>query len=234
MNIIVTGASRGIGFETVKIFAHDRQNHVIAISRSKKGLEELQKSCRNISDFDNVHLFPFDLLNDDYITRLVPGILGKMKSIDILVNNAGQLLNKPFGKMEESDFDLMFDANVKTAFNLTRFLLPHFSKNAHIINIGSMGGFQGSVKFPGLSLYSASKGALAILTECLAEELKGRQIKVNCLALGSAKTEMLAQAFPGYEAPLSAGEMASLIAEFSLRGHHWFNGKIIPVALSTP
>jgi NAD(P)-dependent dehydrogenase (short-subunit alcohol dehydrogenase family) len=234
MNIIVTGASRGIGFETVKIFAHDRQNHVIAISRSKKGLEELQKSCRNINGFDNVHLFPFDLLNDDYSTKLVPGILGKMKSIDILVNNAGQLLNKPFGKMEESDFDLMFDANVKTAFNLTRFLLPHFSKNAHIINIGSMGGFQGSVKFPGLSLYSASKGALAILTECLAEELKGRQIKVNCLALGSAKTEMLAQAFPGYEAPLSAGEMASFIAEFSLRGHHWFNGKIIPVALSTP
>jgi NAD(P)-dependent dehydrogenase (short-subunit alcohol dehydrogenase family) len=157
-----------------------------------------------------------------------------MKSVDILVNNAGLMIQKPFELMEESDFDLMFQANVKTAFNLTRHLLPYFPKNAHIVNIGSMGGFQGSAKFPGLSLYSASKGALAVLTECLAEELKGRHIKVNCLALGSAQTEMLDQAFPGYKAPLSAGEMAAFITEFALHGHQWFNGKILPVAISTP
>jgi len=234
MNIIVTGASRGIGFETVKIFAHDRQNIVFAIARGKTGLEKLRQVCLDISGFENVYILPFDLVNDDFNAILVPGILKKMNSVDILVNNAGLLLNKSFEHTEETDFDLMFDANVKSAFNLTRHLLPYFSKNAHVINIGSMGGFQGSVKFPGLSLYSASKGALAILTECLAEELKDRQINVNCLALGSAQTEMLEQAFPGYRAPLNAAEMASFIADFSLRGHRWFNGKVLPVAVSTP
>jgi len=234
MNIIVTGASRGIGFETVKIFAQDRQNIVFAIARGKTGLEKLQRTCMDINGSGNVHILPFDLVHDDFNTLLVPGILKKINGVDILVNNAGLLINKSFEKMEVTDFDLMFDANVKSAFNLTRHLLPYFSRNAHIVNIGSMGGFQGSAKFPGLSLYSASKGALAVMTECLAEEFKDRQINVNCLALGSAQTEMLEQAFPGYRAPLSAAEMAAFIAEFSLRGHQWFNGKVLPVAVSTP
>jgi len=234
MNIIVTGTSRGIGFETVKIFAQDRQNNVFAIARGKIGLEKLQQTCRNINGIDNVHIFPFDLLQGNYRAILVPEILSKMNKVDILVNNAGLLLHKPFEMMEESDFDLMFHANVKSVFNLTRHLLPYFSKNAHIVNIGSMGGFQGSAKFPGLSLYSASKGALAILTECLAEEFNDRHIKVNCLALGSTQTEMLEQAFPGYKALLSAGEMAAFITEFALRGHQWFNGKVLPVSVSTP
>jgi len=83
-------------------------------------------------------------------------------------------------------------------------------------------------------LYAASKGALAILTECMAEELKGRNIKANCLALGAVQTEMLAEAFPGYEAPVKPNEMASFIKNFALNGHHVYNGKILPVSLSTP
>jgi NAD(P)-dependent dehydrogenase (short-subunit alcohol dehydrogenase family) len=234
MNIIVTGASRGIGFETVKIFAQDGRNNVFALARGKEGLEKLLLECSNTSGNDNVKVLQFDLLNGDYRAILIPEILQKMKDVDILVNNAGMLIQKPFEMMDDHDFDLMFQANVKSAFSLSRHLLPYFSKNAHIVNIGSMGGFQGSAKFPGLSLYSASKGALAILTECMAEEFIGRQIKVNCLALGSAQTEMLEQAFPGFKALLSAAEMASFITDFALHGHRWFNGKVLPVAVSTP
>ena len=234
MNIIVTGASRGIGFETARIFAKDAQNNIFALARNKAGLEKLRLSCLDTHGIGNINVFPFDLLKGDYGAVLIPEILRKMESVDILVNNAGLLIQKPFELMGGNDFDLMFQANVKTAFNLTRQMLPYFSNNAHIVNIGSMGGFQGSVKFPGLSLYSASKGALAILTECLAEELKGRHVKVNCLALGSAQTEMLEQAYPGYKAPLSAEEMALFIADFALSGHRWFNGKVLPVAISTP
>ena len=106
--------------------------------------------------------------------------------------------------------------------------------NSHIVNIGSMGGFQGSAKFKGLSLYSAAKGAVAVLTESMAEEFKERGIKVNALALGAVQTEMLASAFPGYKAPLTAGQMAEFIADFALNGHKYFNGKILPVSLSTP
>jgi NAD(P)-dependent dehydrogenase (short-subunit alcohol dehydrogenase family) len=234
MNIIVTGASRGIGFETAKKFSENKQNNVVAIARGQSGLNKLDHECRINNRNEHFHVFPFDLLKGDYGKSLLPEILGRMGKIDILVNNAGMLIHKPFDQMDESDFNDMFDANVKSVFHLIKHLLPYFSESAHIVNIGSMGGYQGSVKFPGLSLYSASKGALAILTECLAEELKDRQIKVNCLALGSAQTEMLEKAFPGYKAPLTAAEMAEFIADFSLHGHRFFNGKILPVSVATP
>ncbi|MCU0369905.1 MAG: SDR family oxidoreductase [Bacteroidales bacterium] len=234
MNIIVTGASRGIGFELVKLFAKDQHNRILALARKKAGLEKLRQICAENHTGSKVTVIATDLSQGDLSRILLPEILTRMENIDILVNNAGILVNKPFELLEEEDFDLIFNSNVKTAYKLIRCLLPHFSKDAHIVNIGSMGGFQGSVKFPGLSLYSASKGALAILTECLAEEFKERNIRVNCLALGSAQTEMLEEAFPGYRSPLSAEEMAAFIADFSMNGQRWFNGKILPVSVSTP
>jgi NAD(P)-dependent dehydrogenase (short-subunit alcohol dehydrogenase family) len=106
--------------------------------------------------------------------------------------------------------------------------------NGHIVNIGSMGGYQGSVKFPGLSAYSASKAALHTLTECLALELNDLEIKVNCLAIGSAQTEMLETAFPGYQSPVMAFEMGKYIADFAITGHRFYNGKVLPVASTTP
>ena len=233
MNIIITGSSRGIGYETVKFLAMDLKNNIFATARSSDGLEKLKMECAEIHKEATIHIYPFDLINGNY-EELITEITAKLDTVDVLVNLAGFLINKPFELMEETDFDLMFDANVKSVFKLIRGLLPYFSSNAHIVNIGSMGGIQGSAKFPGLSLYSASKGAVAILTECLAEELKDRNISVNCLALGSAQTEMLENAFPGYKAPLSAAEMAAFIADFAIRGHKWFNGKVLPVAVSTP
>jgi NAD(P)-dependent dehydrogenase (short-subunit alcohol dehydrogenase family) len=151
-----------------------------------------------------------------------------------LINNAGALLHKPFQEITDEDFDAVFGMNVKSPFRLIRDLLPLFNEPAHIINISSMGGVQGSIKFPGLSLYSASKGALAILTECLALEFKDQQIYINALAIGAVQTEMLAEAFPGYKAPLQPGQMAAFIKEFALTGHRYFNGKVLPVSLSTP
>ncbi len=233
-NIIITGASRGIGFETALELSRDRQNKVFAIARNREGLKKLESHCRQETGFNNVKIFPFDLAEGDFDNALLPGIQEYMDKIDVLVVNAGALVHKPFEMMEEEDFDLIFNTNVKSVFNLVKCLYFNFADHSHIVTIGSMGGFQGSVKFPGLSLYSASKGALAVLTECLAEEFKGRGINVNCLALGSAQTEMLSEAFPGFQSPLSAGEMAAFIADFALRGHKWFNGKILPVSVTTP
>lgn len=230
MNIVITGASRGIGYEAAKIFSADRQHQVLAIARSREGLEALANDCGT----GKLHILPADLLTEDIADKIIPFIAGRLGRVDILVNNAGMLINKPMADMLEEDFDLLFNANVRSTFLLVKGLLPYFNIGAHIVNIGSMGGYQGSVKFAGLSLYSASKAALAVLTECMALELKGLGISANCLALGSARTEMLEQAFPGYNPPLTAMEMASFIVDFSLRGHQWFNGKILPVALSTP
>ncbi|MFO8129373.1 MAG: SDR family oxidoreductase [Bacteroidales bacterium] len=233
MNIIVTGASRGIGLEIVKALA--ATNHsIFAVSRNIKALMYLEGVCRKIHEQCKVYTVPFDLESGDYNRELLPNIIGKEERIDVLINNAGAMINKPFIEVSDQEFDRVFSVNVKAPFKMIRALFPHFRKNAHIVNIGSMGGFPGSIKFPGLSVYSASKGALATLTEALAEEFKDKGIRVNCLALGAARTEMLAEAFPDYNAPLSAGEMAVFISDFALTGHKYFNGKVLPVAVSTP
>jgi NAD(P)-dependent dehydrogenase (short-subunit alcohol dehydrogenase family) len=116
----------------------------------------------------------------------------------------------------------------------TQALLPALAPNAHIVNISSMGGFQGSLKFAGLAAYSTSKAALCAFTELFAEEYKATGIHMNCLCLGAVQTEMLAAAFPGYIAPTSASQMAHFIADFALNSGAFFNGKIIPVSSSNP
>ncbi len=234
MNIIITGASRGIGRELVKNMADTAEHSIIAISRNEERLHELKDECNTTGLPGKVIPLPFDLETGDFEIDLVPKIIKELKTIDILINNAGLLINKSFTLLDSDDFDRLFSINVKSVFTLSQSLVGHFKPNAHIVNIGSMGGFSGSVKFPGLSLYSASKGALGTLTECMAEELKDHQIKVNCLCIGSAQTEMLDEAFPGYKAPVSANEMAEFIANFALTANYYMNGKIIPVSLTTP
>ncbi len=234
MNIIVTGASRGIGKELIKLFAQESGNNIIAISRNKTLLEDLKKECETFSADSTVFLVPFDLGSGKVKNELLPELKKRIPSVDILINNAGYLVNKSIEDLNSEDFDQLFNVNVKSVFQLVQALIPFFNPNSHIVNISSMGGFQGSSKFPGLSLYAASKGALAVLTECMAEEFKDQKIKVNCLALGAVQTEMLAEAFPGYEAPVKPNEMAAFIKNFALSGHHIFNGKILPVSLSTP
>lgn len=224
MNIVVTGAGKGIGLELAKVFVENEHN-TVAISRNISNLEKINSKF----------LIPvsFDLISDDY-NKLSSIINSNLSSVDILINNAGLLINKPFQDLTDDDFDNVFNTNVKAAFKLTQLLFPFFNKESHIVNISSIGGVQGSSKFPGLSLYSASKGAISILTECLAEELKESKISVNALALGAVQTEMLAEAFPEYKAPLSATDMAKYIYDFALTGNKYYNGKILPVSISTP
>jgi short-subunit dehydrogenase len=229
MNIIVTGASRGIGKHLALTLSETGKHNIILISRNEKKLLEI---CRASGDKSMIPI-AFDLVNGNF-SDLSKKIRDLMPEINILINNAGALVNKKFGHLSIDDFDHMMKANVRSAFLLSKALLPLFETNAHIVNIGSMGGYQGSAKFSGLSLYSASKGALAILSECMAEELKEHHISVNCLALGAAQTEMLSEAFPGYKAPVSARQMAAYIADFAINGNKYFNGKILPVSLSTP
>ncbi len=234
MNIVITGASRGIGFELVKQFARDDNNEIIVISRNIKDLHTLQGVCKNINEHTKVQAIKYDITSGEIEDELIPEILKFISKVNILVNNAGILINKPFFEISSSDFDKTFNVNLKAPFELIKSLFPYFSKKAHIVNIGSMGGYQGSMKFPGLSIYSASKGALAILTEALAEELKESDISINCLALGAADTEMLRKAFPNYKPPLTAEEMSEFICNFAQTGNRFFNGKVLPVSVSIP
>ncbi len=221
--IVISGISRGIGFELVKIL--QAGNYVI-------GLTSKLKKAETAFSTQNLKLIPTDLtnFNPEILSNQLPD------TIDILINNAGILTNKPFDAFAQEEIQQILTVNFIGAAQLIQTLLPKLKQapNAHVVNISSMGGIQGSQKFPGLSFYSASKGALAILTECLAAEYANTSVRFNCLALGAVQTEMLQQAFPEYKAPLSAKEMAEFIAQFALTGQNFFNGKILPVAITTP
>ena len=222
-NVIITGTSSGIGLELVKTYSKNGHN-VISLSRSN--LEE--KSLKNVKHIN------FDITNDESITNLADTINKEYASIDILINNAGKLINKPFEDFTKKDFYSIYDVNVFGVVNLIQKLLPFFNKDSHVVNISSIGGLIGSSKFPGLSAYSSSKGALNILTEVLAEEYKQKGPKFNSLSLGSVNTPMLNKAFPGYSASVSPDEMASFIFNFANSGSKIFNGKVIPVSSTNP
>jgi short-subunit dehydrogenase len=232
MKIVVTGASRGIGFELVKQFSAAADNTVFAVSRNLSKLEQLKKECIN----DNVIIIPCDLSIPAEVEMLIATLKQKTQTIDALVNNAGTLVNKPFSEITSADLEYVYNVNVFSVVRMIQGVLPIMNEKekSHIVNISSVGGFQGSAKFAGLSAYSSSKAALVCLTECLAEEFKDRNIAFNCLALGAVQTEMLNEAFPGYKAPVSATEMAMYVSDFVLNAHRVMNGRIIPVSLSTP
>ncbi|MBP6755774.1 MAG: SDR family oxidoreductase [Bacteroidia bacterium] len=227
MTVIITGASRGIGFELTKLFL-DSNYHVIALTRHTETLEALSN--------EKLQIISTDLSSKISIDKAVFAIKEKHQAIDFVINNAGTLVNKPFEDILYSDLEKTYQVNVFAPFYLSQQLLSVLGKKtkAHIVNISSIGGFQGSVKFAGLSSYSSSKAALVGLTECMAEEFKEKNITVNCLALGAVQTEMLAEAFPGYEAPVKPIQMADYIFDFTTKGHDYFNGKVLPVSLSTP
>lgn len=234
MNIIITGASSGVGFEAVLELILKSENKVVALARSGDKLKRLLEIAKGLNP--DCQLFPveFDIVHDDIEKGLKPFIEEHIGQIDILINNAGALILKPFHQTSQLDFVEMIQSNFLSHVRMIQGLLPLMQSPSHIVNIGSMGGFQGSVKFAGLAAYSASKAALHTLTECLALEFTDRKIKVNALALGSAQTEMLEKAFPGYESPVMAFEMGKYIADFALTGHKFYNGKVLPVAVSTP
>jgi short-subunit dehydrogenase len=232
MNIIVTGASSGIGYEVVKCFAKNKGYKIFAIARRT---ELLKKLCEECAIYEGeVIPFSFDLISGTYI-NLQNAIEKSFQKVDILLNNAGLLINKPFLKMTENEVDELIESNFKSIVKMTQTVLPLMNgSNSHIINISSMSGFQGSSKFAGLSIYSATKSAIASLSEVLAEELKPIGVSVNCLALGAVQTEMFEKAFPGAGAQMSLTHLADFIADFCLNGNKYFNGKILPVTLSTP
>lgn len=225
--VVIVGASRGIGKELVHYFAKDSQTKVFALSRNLEAMKEF-------SIYENVQFFAFDL-EDPNSKENAELIFSQLNFIDLLINNAGKLINKPFLELSDTEITSAFQVNIIGVMQTVQAAVPKMlERGGHIVNISSMGGFQGTVKFSGLSAYSTSKAALVSFTELFAEEYKDSKIKMNCLCLGSVQTEMLEEAFPGYEAPLKASEMAAYIGDFAKHAHKFMHGRIIPVSLTTP
>ena len=223
-NIIITGTSRGIGFELALQFAN-AGHQILAISR---------KTPHALLENKNITCLSVDLSKENELGAVENFISQTWEKVDIIIHNAGSLVNKPFAQTTQEDFENVYKVNVFGVANLTRICLPYLQKGSHVVSISSMGGIQGSTKFAGLAAYSSSKGAVITLSELLAEEYKEQGISFNVLALGAVNTEMLQEAFPGYQAPTSAKEMADYIFNFALTGNKYHNGKIIQVSSSTP
>lgn len=223
-NIIITGTSRGIGYELALQFA-EAGHQVLAISR---------KIPQALIDHQNISCLSVDLASDNDLEVVSKFLSSTWKKVDIIIHNAGSLLLKPFENTTAEEFENIYKVNVFGVANLTRISISYLQKGSHVITISSMGGIQGSAKFAGLSAYSSSKGAVITLSELLAEEYKERGIAFNVLALGAVNTQMLQEAFPGYEAPLSPREMADYIFDFALTGNKYYNGKVLQVSSSTP
>lgn len=220
--VIITGAGKGIGFETTKNILNEfHDTKVIAISRNVVQLEKIESKNLQIIKADLVTQFEFVLSE-----------IGNQK-IDGLLNNAAVLIKKNIHQLTYKDFEDIYRINVFVPFNLSTRLSKQFNKSAHIVNIGSMGGFENSIKFPEMLFYSSSKAALHCLSQCLSVEFKDLDIKVNCLSIGSAETEMVKIAFPSYTPPISGKSISKFISWFLFNGQIYFNGQIIPVALES-
>ncbi|WP_297332712.1 SDR family oxidoreductase [Flavobacterium sp.] len=223
-NIVITGASRGIGYKLALQFA-DAGHNVLALSRQMP---------QALLEHQNITCLSTDLSDEKQLEQVDAFIAGSWQKADIIIHNAGALLLKPFKDITAEEFEYIYKVNVFGVAALNRAVLPYMSKGGHVVTISSMGGVQGSMKFAGLSAYSSSKGAVITLSELLAEEYKEQGVAFNVLALGAVNTEMLQEAFPGYEAPLSAAEMADYIYDFALTGNRYYNGKLLQVSSSTP
>lgn len=222
--IIITGTSRGIGLELTKLLAA-KGHSVLALSRSIN---------TELSALSNVQCKSVDLTLEEDLDKVKSFIDEHWKNVDIVINNAGTLLNKPFEQITTQEFEYVYRVNVFGVASLIRIAVPYMHKGGHVVTISSMGGIQGSLKFPGLAAYSSSKGAVITLSELLAEEYKEKGISFNALALGAVQTEMLEEAFPGYQADIQPQQMAQYIADFSLTANQYINGKVIEVSTSTP
>lgn len=223
-NIIITGTSRGIGYEMALQFANAGYQ-VLAISR---------KTPQVLIQHENITCLAIDISNENQLQQVHNFVLKTWKKVDVLIHNAGSLLHKNFTEISSQEFQNIYKVNVFAVAELTKICIPFMEKGSHVVTISSMGGIQGSMKFAGLSAYSSSKGAVITLSELLAEEYKESEIAFNVLALGAVNTEMLQEAFPGYEAPLSAKDMADYIFNFALTGNKYYNGKVLQVSASTP
>ncbi len=237
MNILITGAGRGIGNSLVRELASRGGNNLIALSRNKTKIDELALACNEKFPSSRVVAYSMDLESDSKVFKALFEFITKTYGqLDILINNAGYLVNKPFNSLEIEDERKMWITNYLAPSRLIRLFVPILGllEKGHVVNMSSMGGVQGSQKFAGLSSYSASKSALATLTECLAEEYKSENIAFNCIALGAVQTEMLEEAFPGYKANMKPEDLAVFLADFCLNGMNYCNGKILPFSLSQP
>lgn len=191
--VLITGATRGIGRDTALVFARNGYN--VAINYIKN--DELANTLKSeLTGFGiQVNLYKTDVSDYDKCVMMIADINRDFGKIDVLINNAGVAMYKLIQDTTSEDFDYIFNNNMKSVWNVSKLVSTHMLKKkaGSIVNISSIWGITGASNE---TLYSASKGAIIAFTKALALELAPSGIRVNCVAPGPVKTDMLATLTP--------------------------------------
>jgi len=222
---IVTGASSGIGLRTADRLA-EAGARVVLFARSREEIERVAGAAP-----DQMHAVTGDLTDESDIERLFAETAERFGPCDILVNNAGALTVRPLVRLSTEEWDRVFAVNVRAVFLTCRFALASMieRKRGAIVNVASISGVQGSSKFPGVTSYCASKGAVISLTEALAAEVKSHGIRVNAVSPGSVDTPMLRKANPLAKPDMTPDEVAEVILFLASDRSRPINGQNIHV-----
>lgn len=187
-NVLITGASKGIGASCARIFAEKGYNVVANYNKSEKSAINLYNELRD--DNYNIEIFKADISKREEVKSMIDFTVRKFKTIDILINNAGVSQEKLFIDVTDEEFENIMNINLKGAFicsqEALKYMLPE--KKGKIINISSMWGVVGASCEVH---YSISKAGLIGMTKALAKELGPSNIQVNAIAPGVIETEML-------------------------------------------
>ena len=185
-NILITGASGGIGSQIARKFAALGYRLLLVYNKNKKAIDRLSEELSAITE---LAVYQCNLTNEQAVKAMVADIIFRFKRIDSVVNCAGVAQIKQIQDVSEQDFDFVFNNNVKTAFFVLKYAVPHMvsEKCGKIVNISSMWGKVGASME---SVYSASKGAINSLTLSLAKELGPSNITVNAICPGLIDTNM--------------------------------------------
>lgn len=186
-NVLITGASRGIGTACARLFAEKGYRIFINYLKSEDRAETL---CRELREKGtDAFTFCADVSDSTQVEKMMSEITSRFGGVDILINNAGIAQQILFSDISEHDWDKMFDVNVKGMYLCTQKALPYMlnKKSGAIVNLSSMWGITGASCEVH---YSAAKAAVIGFTKALAKELGPSGIRVNCVAPGAVATEM--------------------------------------------
>ncbi|MFC6096455.1 SDR family NAD(P)-dependent oxidoreductase [Flavobacterium qiangtangense] len=182
-NVVITGASTGIGFATAKAFI-EKEANVLITSRSQ---ENLQKASDKINSA-NLKTVVSDTANLEGIALLEKAVAESGDKIDVLFLNAGIAVFTSIEEVTEEDFDAQFNTNVKGMFFTLQKLMPHLNDGASVVFTSST---VATAANSGTSIYSATKGAVNKIAQIAANELAARKIRVNIVSPGPIRTEGL-------------------------------------------
>ena len=214
MNIIITGASRGLGKAIADKFA-GRGYHLYLCSRNKEALHKTTEELKSKYPAVTVKAKAFDLAEKEQVREFGHWILDSGIRIDILVNNAGQFVPGTILSEDDSVLEKMINVNLYSAYHLTRILLPKMiaARSGHIFNMCSIASLQA---YPNGGSYGISKFALAGFSKNLREEMKPHGIRVTALYPGATYTDSWAGSGVDPLRIMEAGDIAEMIYAASI------------------